>query len=127
MCRPARAALCLSHTVTTRRTVHHEPQERTEEEEPKNIDEGFMGMTPLLQAHHAMEKMEEFVHKVNHNTHTRADHQFQANRMGQTNICSVWVKSLPENEKSGLFASPLALISALSRRSITARASSCFP
>uniref|UniRef100_A0ACB8FMY6 Adiponectin receptor protein 2 n=1 Tax=Sphaerodactylus townsendi TaxID=933632 RepID=A0ACB8FMY6_9SAUR len=27
-------------------------------------DEGFMGMLPLLQAHHAMEKMEEFVCKV---------------------------------------------------------------
>ncbi|KAL0967209.1 hypothetical protein UPYG_G00249200 [Umbra pygmaea] len=33
-------------------------------EELKTPDEGFMGMTPLLQAHHAMEKMEEFVHKV---------------------------------------------------------------
>uniref|UniRef100_A0A8C2P3H7 Adiponectin receptor protein 2 n=1 Tax=Capra hircus TaxID=9925 RepID=A0A8C2P3H7_CAPHI len=27
-------------------------------------DEGFMGMSPLLQAHHAMERMEEFVCKV---------------------------------------------------------------
>uniref|UniRef100_A0A4W3K8Y9 Adiponectin receptor 2 n=1 Tax=Callorhinchus milii TaxID=7868 RepID=A0A4W3K8Y9_CALMI len=27
-------------------------------------EEGFMGIAPLLQAHHAMEKMEEFVHKV---------------------------------------------------------------
>uniref|UniRef100_A0AAZ3SB32 Adiponectin receptor 1a n=1 Tax=Oncorhynchus tshawytscha TaxID=74940 RepID=A0AAZ3SB32_ONCTS len=34
------------------------------EEDLKTSDEGFMGMTPLLQAHHAMEKMEEFVHKV---------------------------------------------------------------
>ncbi|XP_055761866.1 uncharacterized protein LOC129838735 [Salvelinus fontinalis] len=34
------------------------------EEDFKTSDEGFMGMTPLLQAHHAMEKMEEFVHKV---------------------------------------------------------------
>lgn len=38
--------------------------EEQEEEEERGSDEGFMGMTPLLQAHHAMEKMEEFVHKV---------------------------------------------------------------
>lgn len=38
--------------------------EEKEEEEGKSSDEGFMGMTPLLQAHHAMERMEEFVHKV---------------------------------------------------------------
>ncbi len=45
-------------------------EEREEEEEDeRSIDEGFMGMTPLLQAHHAMERMEEFVHKVM-NTHT---------------------------------------------------------
>ncbi|KAG7455814.1 hypothetical protein MATL_G00245000 [Megalops atlanticus] len=36
----------------------------SEDEEEKSSDEGFMGMTPLLQAHHAMERMEEFVHKV---------------------------------------------------------------
>ncbi|RXN01142.1 Adiponectin receptor protein 2 [Acipenser ruthenus] len=38
--------------------------EEVEEEEEKAPDEGFMGMAPLLQAHHAMEKVEEFVHKV---------------------------------------------------------------
>ncbi|XP_004083071.1 adiponectin receptor protein 2 [Oryzias latipes] len=38
--------------------------EEQEEEEERGSDEGFMGMTPLLQAHHAMEKMEEFVHKM---------------------------------------------------------------
>ncbi|XP_061524440.1 adiponectin receptor protein 2-like [Phycodurus eques] len=38
--------------------------EEEECREDKSSDEGFMGMTPLLQAHHAMEKMEEFVHKV---------------------------------------------------------------
>ncbi|KAM3859008.1 adiponectin receptor protein 2 [Diretmus argenteus] len=38
--------------------------EEKEEEEERSSDEGFMGMTPLLQAHHAMERMEEFVHKV---------------------------------------------------------------
>ncbi|XP_068950426.1 adiponectin receptor protein 2 isoform X1 [Petaurus breviceps papuanus] len=31
---------------------------------PSQEDEGFMGMSPLLQAHHAMERMEEFVCKV---------------------------------------------------------------
>lgn len=39
-------------------------EEEKEEEDEGRSDEGFMGMTPLLQAHHAMEKMEEFVHKV---------------------------------------------------------------
>ncbi|CAB1419035.1 unnamed protein product [Pleuronectes platessa] len=39
-----------------------EEKERAEDE--KSSDEGFMGMKPLLQAHHAMERMEEFVHKV---------------------------------------------------------------
>lgn len=38
--------------------------ESEQEEDERSSDEGFMGMTPLLQAHHAMEKMEEFVHKV---------------------------------------------------------------
>lgn len=33
-------------------------------DEPPQEDEGFMGMSPLLQAHHAMERMEEFVCKV---------------------------------------------------------------
>ncbi|MGH0116006.1 UNVERIFIED_CONTAM: hypothetical protein FKN15_060470 [Acipenser sinensis] len=41
-----------------------ETEDEDEVEEEKAPDEGFMGMTPLLQAHHAMEKMEEFVHKV---------------------------------------------------------------
>lgn len=45
--------------------------EGKEEEDERGSDEGFMGMTPLLQAHHAMERMEEFVHKVTH-THTHA-------------------------------------------------------
>ncbi|KAG7222191.1 hypothetical protein INR49_016589 [Caranx melampygus] len=38
--------------------------ERDQDEDERSSDEGFMGMTPLLQAHHAMERMEEFVHKV---------------------------------------------------------------
>lgn len=33
-------------------------------DEPPQEDEGFIGMSPLLQAHHAMERMEEFVCKV---------------------------------------------------------------
>ncbi|TRZ22839.1 hypothetical protein HGM15179_004262 [Zosterops borbonicus] len=33
-------------------------------DEPPQEDEGFMAMSPLLQAHHAMERMEEFVCKV---------------------------------------------------------------
>lgn len=33
-------------------------------DESPQEDEGFMGMSPLLQAHHAMERMEEFVCKV---------------------------------------------------------------
>lgn len=33
-------------------------------DESSQEDEGFMGMSPLLQAHHAMERMEEFVCKV---------------------------------------------------------------
>lgn len=41
-----------------------EEETEEEEEDERNGDEGFMGMTPLLQAHHAMERMEEFVHKV---------------------------------------------------------------
>ncbi|KAM3588128.1 uncharacterized protein V6R79_022069 [Siganus canaliculatus] len=42
-----------------------ERAEKEEEEEgERSNDEGFMGMTPLLQAHHAMERMEEFVHKM---------------------------------------------------------------
>ncbi|PIO24202.1 hypothetical protein AB205_0100090 [Aquarana catesbeiana] len=47
-------------------SVH--PQDKSEEcdsiEEPVQEDEGFMGMAPLLQAHHAMERVEEFVCKV---------------------------------------------------------------
>ena len=43
-------------------------EEKEQEEDERSSDEGFMGMTPLLQAHHAMEKMEEFVHKVLTNT-----------------------------------------------------------
>ncbi|XP_067346425.1 adiponectin receptor protein 2 isoform X1 [Channa argus] len=39
-------------------------EEKDHDEDERSRDEGFMGMTPLLQAHHAMEKMEEFVHKV---------------------------------------------------------------
>lgn len=34
------------------------------DDESPQEDEGFMGMSPLLQAHHAMERMEEFVCKV---------------------------------------------------------------
>ncbi|XP_051911983.1 adiponectin receptor protein 2 [Hippocampus zosterae] len=39
-------------------------EKEDEAREERSSDEGFMGMTPLLQAHHAMEKVEEFVHKV---------------------------------------------------------------
>lgn len=46
-------------------------EEKEQEEDERSSDEGFMGMTPLLQAHHAMERMEEFVHKVL-NTYTGA-------------------------------------------------------
>jgi hypothetical protein len=51
-----------------------EQEEREEGEEgERGSDEGFKRMTPLLQAHHAMEKMEEFVHKVGiTHTHTHA-------------------------------------------------------
>ncbi|KAJ8382017.1 hypothetical protein SKAU_G00027950 [Synaphobranchus kaupii] len=41
-----------------------EMEEQQEEEEEKSSDEGFMGMTPLLQAHHAIERVEEFVQKM---------------------------------------------------------------
>ncbi|KAI2665524.1 Adiponectin receptor protein 2 [Labeo rohita] len=55
----------------TRRVVHEKEEETTEreeeddeeEEEDKSSDEGL-----LLQAHHAMERMEEFVHKIKHMT-----------------------------------------------------------
>lgn len=42
------------------------PVEAEETESSKKVveDEGFLSMTPLLQAHHAFEKMEDFVHKV---------------------------------------------------------------
>lgn len=49
-----------------------EEETEQEEEDERSSDEGFMGMTPLLQAHHAMEKMEEFVHKAKKHTHTHA-------------------------------------------------------
>ncbi|XP_031754470.1 adiponectin receptor protein 2 isoform X1 [Xenopus tropicalis] len=39
-------------------------EENESTEEPAQEDEGFMGMAPLLQAHHAMERVEEFVCKV---------------------------------------------------------------
>ncbi|XP_063049103.1 adiponectin receptor protein 2-like [Engraulis encrasicolus] len=35
-----------------------------EVEEERSTEESFMARTPLLQAHHAMERMEEFVHKM---------------------------------------------------------------
>ncbi|MEQ2224393.1 Adiponectin receptor protein 2 [Ilyodon furcidens] len=41
-----------------------EEEEKDQSEDERGNDEGFMGMTPLLQAHHAMGRMEEFVHKV---------------------------------------------------------------
>ncbi|KAG9470953.1 hypothetical protein GDO78_016223 [Eleutherodactylus coqui] len=40
------------------------PEESEEVVEAAQEDEGFMGMAPLLQAHHAMERVEEFVCKV---------------------------------------------------------------
>ncbi|XP_062339618.1 adiponectin receptor protein 2 [Osmerus eperlanus] len=59
-----------NESVSEERTERVEDGEQAEDgerepvEEEKTPDEGFMGMKPLLQAHHAMEKMEEFVHKV---------------------------------------------------------------
>ncbi|XP_050004274.1 adiponectin receptor protein 2 [Alexandromys fortis] len=50
------------------RATRRRPTRSSEEPECKDDnsqeDEGFMGMSPLLQAHHAMERMEEFVCKV---------------------------------------------------------------
>uniref|UniRef100_A0A8C0NXT1 Adiponectin receptor 2 n=3 Tax=Laurasiatheria TaxID=314145 RepID=A0A8C0NXT1_CANLF len=45
---------------------HHKKisEEHECNDEASQEDEGFMGMSPLLQAHHAMERMEEFVCKV---------------------------------------------------------------
>lgn len=40
------------------------PEELECHDDNSQEDEGFMGMSPLLQAHHAMERMEEFVCKV---------------------------------------------------------------
>lgn len=45
--------------VTLQSSEEHECNDEASQEE-----EGFMGMSPLLQAHHAMERMEEFVCKV---------------------------------------------------------------
>ncbi|OXB80454.1 UNVERIFIED_CONTAM: hypothetical protein H355_004287 [Colinus virginianus] len=39
-------------------------EDNNHNDESPQEDEGFMGMSPLLQAHHAMERMEEFVCKV---------------------------------------------------------------
>lgn len=41
-----------------------EERECDDDDGASQEDEGFMGMSPLLQAHHAMERMEEFVCKV---------------------------------------------------------------
>lgn len=41
-----------------------EERECDDDDRASQEDEGFMGMSPLLQAHHAMERMEEFVCKV---------------------------------------------------------------
>lgn len=41
-----------------------EESECNDDDGASQEDEGFMGMSPLLQAHHAMERMEEFVCKV---------------------------------------------------------------
>ncbi|XP_061125280.1 adiponectin receptor protein 2 [Syngnathus typhle] len=59
--------LCHSHNGSLPTCDEERIQEEEDvkgEREERSSDEGFMGMTPLLQAHHAMEKMEEFVHKV---------------------------------------------------------------
>lgn len=52
----------------TRRSKEDEGDEEDKKQEEdarsSGSDEGFMSLTPLLQAHHAMERMEEFVHKV---------------------------------------------------------------
>uniref|UniRef100_A0A3B3VS43 Adiponectin receptor 2 n=1 Tax=Poecilia latipinna TaxID=48699 RepID=A0A3B3VS43_9TELE len=64
-----------SHLSTTECPSHHgsvpecheeddRGEERDQSEDERSSDEGFMARTPLLQAHHAMEKMEEFVHKM---------------------------------------------------------------
>ncbi|KAB0390668.1 hypothetical protein E2I00_018828, partial [Balaenoptera physalus] len=44
--------------------ILHSLEERRCDDGASQEDEGFMGMSPLLQAHHAMERMEEFVCKV---------------------------------------------------------------
>lgn len=46
-------------TIALQISEEHECNDEVSQE-----DEGFMGMSPLLQAHHAMERMEEFVCKV---------------------------------------------------------------
>lgn len=51
------ASVCSSHHKKS--SEEHECNDDSSQE-----DEGFMGMSPLLQAHHAMERMEEFVCKV---------------------------------------------------------------
>ncbi len=70
--------LCVCFQCLFARRVVHEKEEETtereeEEEEDKSSDEGL-----LLQAHHAMERMEEFVHKVRDSrsslTHTHLFH-----------------------------------------------------
>lgn len=70
--------LCVCSQCLFARRVVHEKEETTEreeedDEEDKSSDEGL-----LLQAHHAMERMEEFVHKVRDSssslTHTHLFH-----------------------------------------------------
>lgn len=61
---------CEQHRISEEDDRGGEGQQEQEQDD-RGSDEGFMGMTPLLQAHHAMERMEEFVHKVTRRrTHT---------------------------------------------------------
>lgn len=55
--------LCLSYKTFFFSLTQSSEDSNHNDESPQE-DEGFMGMSPLLQAHHAMERMEEFVCKV---------------------------------------------------------------
>ncbi|KAL2102459.1 hypothetical protein ACEWY4_001627 [Coilia grayii] len=53
-----------SSKAALKREMEEEEEGESGGVEEKSADEGFMARTPLLQAHHAMERMEEFVHKM---------------------------------------------------------------
>lgn len=60
----ARKACWLALPLTIAVMSLQSPEELECHDDNSQEDEGFMGMSPLLQAHHAMERMEEFVCKV---------------------------------------------------------------